>query len=76
MIADVNLFGMLFDVALVTALLAVAALVLLRRLLAAIGAYRWVWHPPLVELGLFAVLWFAFAVLVAQLQDRLVCLIG
>jgi hypothetical protein len=76
MIADVNLFGMLFDVALMTALLAVAALVLLRRLLATIGAYRWVWHPPLVDLGLFAVLWFAFAVALTCIQDHLVGLIG
>jgi len=76
MIADVNLFGVFFDVALITALVAVAALTLLRRLLAAAGAYRWVWHPALVDLGAFLVLWFALAVVAARFQDHLVFLLG
>jgi len=76
MITDVNLFGMFVDVALVTALVALAALTVLRRLLAAIGAYRWVWHPALVDLGLFAVLWFALAVVATRFQDFLVHLLG
>ena len=76
MIADVNLFGMLFDVALITALGAVAALTLLRRLLAAAGAYRWVWHPALVDLAAFLVLWFALAVLATRFREYLVYLLG
>jgi len=76
MIADVNLFGMFFDVALVTALVALAALTVLRRVLAAIGAYRWVWHPALVDLGAFAVLWFALAVVATRFQEYLVHLLG
>jgi len=76
MIADVNLFGMLFDVALITALVALAALSVLRRLLAAVGAYRWVWHPALVDLGVFVLLWFALAVVAARFQDHLVFLLG
>ena len=76
MIADVNLFGVFFDVALITALVAVAALTLLRRLLAAAGAYRWVWHPALVDLGAFLVLWFALAVVVTRFQEYLVYLLG
>jgi len=76
MIADINLFGLFFDVALITALVAVAALTILRRLLVAIGAYRWVWHPPLVDLALFAVLWFALALAAIHFQDDLVYLLG
>jgi hypothetical protein len=75
-IADVNLFGVFFDVALITALVAVAALTLLRRLLAAAGAYRWVWHPALVDLGAFLVIWFALAVVVTRFKEYLVYLLG
>ena len=76
MIADINFFGMFFDVALITALLAFAALVVLRRLLATTGAYRWVWHPPLVDLALFAVLWLALAVAATHFHESLVYLCG
>ena len=76
MIADINLFGLFFDVALVTALVAAAALAVLRRILVATGAYRWVWHPPLVDLALFAVLWLACAVAATHFQEYLVPLLG
>jgi hypothetical protein len=75
-IADINLFGLFFDVALITALVAVAALMVLRRFLAATGAYRWVWHPPLVDLALFAVLWLAFAAAASHFQEYLALLLG
>jgi hypothetical protein len=67
---------MFFDVALITALVAVAALILLRRLLAVFGAYQWVWHPALVDLGAFLVIWFALAVVVSRFQEYLVYLLG
>ena len=76
MIADLNVFGLFVDVALVTALLAAGALMCLRRVLVAIGAYRWVWHPPLVDLALFAVLWLAFAAAATRFQDHLAPLLG
>ena len=76
MIADINLFGMFVDVALVTALLACFALMVLQRVLAAAGAYRWVWHPPLFNLALFAVLWMAFALAMTHFQDHLTNLLG
>ncbi|WP_280155774.1 DUF1656 domain-containing protein [Piscinibacter sp. XHJ-5] len=76
MIADINLFGLFFDVALITALVAVAALTILRRVLVALGAYRWVWHPPLVDLALFAVLWLALALAATHFQEHLVYLLG
>jgi protein-S-isoprenylcysteine O-methyltransferase Ste14 len=76
MIADINLFGVFVDVALVTALVAAAALAILHRVLAATGAYRWVWHPPLFNLALFAVLWLASAVAATHFQDYLANLLG
>jgi len=76
MIADVNLFGLFFDVALITALVALAALTILRRVLVAAGAYRWIWHPPLFDLALFALLWFALAVGASRFDGVLVNLIG
>ena len=76
MISDVNLFGMSIDVALVTALVALAVLVPLRRALAAIGAYRWVWHPSLFNLSLFSVVWFALAVATNRFDGELANLIG
>ena len=38
-----------------------------RRLLALLGVYRWVWHPPLFDLGLYllslyALVWLARAI--------------
>ncbi len=31
----------------------------LRRLLSLIGAYRWIWHPALFDLGLYIVVLYA-----------------
>ena len=76
MIADVNLFGMFFDVALITALVAVAAVSLLRRLLGSIGVYQWVWHPALFDIGVFAMLWFALAEVASRYHEHLVHLLG
>ena len=76
MIADINLFGLYFDIGLITALVALAALTILRRVLVAAGAYRWVWHPRLVDLALFGVLWLALAVATTHFQDYLVYLLG
>lgn len=76
MISDVNLFGLSINVALVTALVALLALALLRRVLAAIGLYRWIWHPSLFDLALFAVLWFSLAVAASRFDEALAKLVG
>lgn len=73
---DINLFGLFVDVGLVTATAAALALLPLRRLLAWAGAYRHVWHPPLVDLALFALLWFGIASLTSHFQDSLAPLLG
>ena len=55
--AEANLFGVYFSGALVSAVLAVIALLILRRILGLIGFYRHAWHPNLVDVALFVVLW-------------------
>ena len=49
--------------------LALLALVLnwgLRRLLAAVGVYRWVWHPALFDMALYLVLLYGLHRLTAK----------
>ena len=53
MIGEVNLHGIFVPALLVLTLAALLVSSLLRRLLAAIGFYRYVWHPALFDFGLF-----------------------
>ncbi|MFC3126188.1 DUF1656 domain-containing protein [Pseudoroseomonas globiformis] len=55
MIAEIDLYGIYLPALLVWALLAVPLTALLRRALARLGAYRWVWHRPLFDLALFVI---------------------
>ncbi|MFZ6762718.1 DUF1656 domain-containing protein [Pseudoroseomonas sp. WGS1072] len=55
MIAEIDLYGIFLPALLVWALLALPASVLLRRLLRALGVYRWVWHAPLFDFALFLI---------------------
>lgn len=57
MIAEIDIFGVLVSSALSSALLAWAAHVPLRRLLARTGFYAWTMHRHLVDLSLFILLW-------------------
>lgn len=57
MINEANLLGVYFSDALVAAALAWVVLAILRRPLHWIGFYRCVWHPSLVDLALFGILW-------------------
>ena len=61
MLADISLFGVFVDVRFATAVVALLLVMPLRRLLGAVGAYRVVWHPALVDLALFVLLWGATA---------------
>lgn len=54
---EFDLRGVFVSSALVSALIALAALFVLRRLLAALGAYRFVWHPALFDTALFVIIW-------------------
>jgi hypothetical protein len=76
MLADINLFGVFVDVRFATAVAALLLGMPLRRLLGALGAYRVVWHPALVDLALFVLLWGAVAWVAIALPSRLVPYLG
>ena len=76
MLAEVSLFGILINVGLVSALLAGVLLIPLRKALTFIGAYRLVWHPALVDLALFTLLWSGVAFAANVMDVRLLALLG
>jgi len=57
MIAEINLGGVFVSSVLISALAAFAVSLVVRRLLAWSGAYRFVWHPALFDTALFVILW-------------------
>jgi hypothetical protein len=59
MIGEFNLNGVFVSSVLVSALIALAAAFVVRRLLARVGAYRFIWHPALFDTALFVILWAA-----------------
>jgi uncharacterized membrane protein len=76
MITEVNLFGVFINVGLVSAAAAALLLIALRSLLTAVGAYRWVWHPALVDVALFFLLWGLAACAESGLNARLISILG
>ncbi|HZU62314.1 MAG TPA: DUF1656 domain-containing protein [Novosphingobium sp.] len=68
MIAEFNLNGVYFASIPITSLLALVATLVLHRLLALVGAYRWIWHAALFDAALFICLW---ALLVTTSLDHI-----
>lgn len=56
MIGAVSVYGLYVPWLMVLALVTLGLSMLVRRLLAALGLYRWVWHPALFDLALYALL--------------------
>ena len=56
MIGEANFYGIYIPWLGLLALAALLGLWGLRRALAAVGFYRWVWHPALFDLALYALL--------------------
>ncbi len=61
MIAEFNVAGVFFPIALVTAVMGFIATLVIRRVLAICGFYRLVWHPGLFDAALFILMWGVFA---------------
>jgi hypothetical protein len=55
-IGEINIFGVLAPPLLIWLGIALVLSALLRRLLNAIGLYRYVWHRPLFDLALLVIL--------------------
>lgn len=67
MSGDLDLYGLFLPELLVCAVLALVAQTVLSRALVRVGAYRWVWHPPLVDVALFAILLGGFTFLMHRM---------
>ena len=61
MIGEANVFGVYLPWLLVLATLGLFVTWGLRRLLAAAGAYRWVWHPALFDIALYVLVLLALS---------------
>ena len=59
MTGEIDLNGVFLSSVLVSALIALAASFVLRRLRSWVGAYRFVWHPALFDTAVFVILWAA-----------------
>ncbi|RRN62009.1 DUF1656 domain-containing protein [Caulobacter sp. 602-1] len=57
MIGEFAIDGVFLSSVLVSAVIALAASFVLRRVLSKVGAYRLVWHPALFDTALFVILW-------------------
>jgi hypothetical protein len=67
MIGESAIEGVFFSAVLVSALIALGLAFVVRRLLAFIGAYRFIWHPALFDTALFVILWAAVVALPVRL---------
>ena len=64
MIGEYNIDGVFLSSVLVSAVAALVAAFVLRRVLSWAGAYRFVWHPALFDTALVVILWAAAVALV------------
>lgn len=67
MIGQTSVYGLYLPWLMLLVLAALGALWGVRRLLAAVGVYRWVWHPALFDLALFVLLLYGCSVVSVRL---------
>ncbi|MCZ2497246.1 DUF1656 domain-containing protein [Xylophilus sp. Kf1] len=65
MIGEASFYGLYLPWLMLLCGVALGASWLLRRLFAAAGVYRWVWHPALFDLGVFVLLLYGLVRLTA-----------
>ena len=68
MIGEASFYGLYVPWLMLLAGAALLALWGVRRLLAATGVYRWVWHPALFDMALYLLLLYGLSRLTAHLQ--------
>lgn len=69
MIGEASFYGIYVPWLMVLCGFALAVSWAVRRVLAAIGFYRWVWHPALFDLALYALCVWALSRLTAPLSS-------
>ncbi|MDH7640494.1 DUF1656 domain-containing protein [Sphingomonas oryzagri] len=70
MIEELHVFGVYMPAALVWAVVAVMLTFLLRGLLLRLPLHRILWHPALLELALFLLIWLGLATLADDFLPR------
>jgi hypothetical protein len=65
---ELDIGGVFLSSVLVSAVIALTASFVLRRVLSKIGAYRFVWHPALFDTALFVILWAAVVAVPSPLK--------
>lgn len=58
---EINIFGLQLPSLLLLAGFALVCTWAIRRPLASLGAYRWIWHPPLFDLALYILVLYILA---------------
>lgn len=67
MIGTTDVFGMYLPWLMPLAAATLALLWLVRRLLASLGAYRWIWHPALFDMALYVLMLYGLSCFTALL---------
>ncbi|CAN5618882.1 hypothetical protein BH10PSE14_BH10PSE14_33070 [soil metagenome] len=70
MIEELHLFGIYMPAALVWAVVAGVLAYFLRNLLRRLPLYQLLWHPGVLELAMFATLWWALTLLADNFLPR------
>lgn len=70
MIGETHILELYAPASLVSAIIAGLLILLIRRALARVGFYRYVWHPGLFDLALWVVLWTGAAFLIDLVQPN------
>jgi hypothetical protein len=70
MIGEASFYGLYLPWLMITCGLALVAQWFVRRLLGALGVYRWVWHPALFDIALFVLLLYAISRVAFLLQTQ------
>lgn len=68
MTGEIDIDGVFLSSVLISAVIALIASFVLRRLLAWLGAYLIVWHPALFDTALFVILWAAVVTVPSPLK--------
>ncbi|AHF75644.1 hypothetical protein Sant_0548 [Sodalis praecaptivus] len=68
MIGEASFYGVFIPWLMLLALGALALFFVVRRLLAAAGLYRWVWHPALFDIAFYCLLLYGLTYATSLLQ--------